>query len=187
MKNKFYCYVDETGQDTLGKLFVFGLVLTDSEREKIIKKLETIEKETKKGKVKWTKAKYQYKMSYIKTVFTNNLPIKAYFSVYKKDKQYLTLIVLSIAKTIINAGFNEKKGIILIDAISNRGKKFISNQLHKLNIKTKKVRSVKKEENDAFLRLADSLAGFIRKVEEKDEKMIKIYQKLIKEKKIFKI
>lgn len=43
MSKKNYCYVDETRQNTLGKLFVVSVVLVTKDREdliKVIKKLE---------------------------------------------------------------------------------------------------------------------------------------------------
>ena len=33
MTQKFYCYVDETGQDTQGELFIVSVVIADQERE----------------------------------------------------------------------------------------------------------------------------------------------------------
>lgn len=34
-KQKLYCYVDESGQDTKGKLFVVGIVVTGNEKEEL--------------------------------------------------------------------------------------------------------------------------------------------------------
>ncbi len=33
LTHKLFCYVDETGQDTQGRLFVVAVVVTGSERE----------------------------------------------------------------------------------------------------------------------------------------------------------
>jgi len=46
---KLYCYVDETGQDTKGRLFLVSVVIPGKERESIKEKLETIEKKSRKG------------------------------------------------------------------------------------------------------------------------------------------
>jgi len=37
---KLYCYIDETGQDTLGKIFIVSVIITESERDALRKKLE---------------------------------------------------------------------------------------------------------------------------------------------------
>ena len=44
MKQKLYCYVDETGQDTKGKLFLVPVVITNSQKEKLRDKLNKIER-----------------------------------------------------------------------------------------------------------------------------------------------
>ena len=41
---KLYCYVDETGQDTLGRVFVVACVVLESERDTMSAGLETAEK-----------------------------------------------------------------------------------------------------------------------------------------------
>lgn len=51
-KQKLYCYVDETGQDTEGDLFVVSLVVTGDERDELLKLCESIEKKSGKGKFK---------------------------------------------------------------------------------------------------------------------------------------
>jgi hypothetical protein len=35
VKQKLYCYVDETGQDTLGQFFIVSVVITEDIREKL--------------------------------------------------------------------------------------------------------------------------------------------------------
>jgi len=34
-KSKLYCYVDETGQDTLGELFIVAVVVSDADRDNL--------------------------------------------------------------------------------------------------------------------------------------------------------
>lgn len=54
--SKYYCYIDESGQHTMGKMFVVSIIIP-SEREEIEKKLIEIENESGKNKVKWIKIK----------------------------------------------------------------------------------------------------------------------------------
>ena len=54
-KQKLYCYVDETGQDTKGDLFLVALVVTGSERDELIREAERIEETSGKGLMKWRK------------------------------------------------------------------------------------------------------------------------------------
>ena len=53
---KLYCYVDETGQDTRGNIFVVSVVVTGSERDVLLKFCEETEEKSRKGKFKWGKA-----------------------------------------------------------------------------------------------------------------------------------
>ncbi len=52
MTQKIYCYVDETGQDTHGDLFIVSVIVSDQERNQVIALCEKIEQETGKGRVK---------------------------------------------------------------------------------------------------------------------------------------
>lgn len=50
---KLYCYVDETGQDTKGEIFVVSVIVAQKDRDEIMELLETIEQETGKKATKW--------------------------------------------------------------------------------------------------------------------------------------
>ena len=56
-KQKLYCYVDETGQDTFGQLFLVSVVITGSERDDLRRQLRKIEKESGKKQKKWKSAR----------------------------------------------------------------------------------------------------------------------------------
>jgi hypothetical protein len=43
MTEKLYCYVDETGQDTRGDLYIVSVVVADDERDRSIELCEAIE------------------------------------------------------------------------------------------------------------------------------------------------
>jgi len=90
--------------------------------------------------------------------------------------------ILSIAKALKQAKYDQYKTVVLVDGLSKKKQKFVSSQLHKLKIKTEKVRGVRKDENDALIRLADAIAGFIRRVVENDNKMIYLYKKVVNKK-----
>jgi len=65
-KLKLYCYADETGPDTKGKMFLVAVVITTSElRETIERNLEDIEGKSGKGILKWRLTSIPKKKSYI--------------------------------------------------------------------------------------------------------------------------
>jgi len=56
---KLYCYVDETGQDTKGRLFLVAVVVLVSDRENLRSKLRKAEQISGKGIKKWMKATHK--------------------------------------------------------------------------------------------------------------------------------
>ena len=88
---KIYTYSDETGQDTRGDFFLVSTVLTYKKpRNRLREYIEKIEEESKKGKLKWNKTKFERKRHYLKLL--GNIPEETkpniYFSVFKKTKNY---------------------------------------------------------------------------------------------------
>ena len=95
-KSKLYCYVDETGQDTLGEFFIVSVVVTDSGRDLLIEKLEAIERISGKGKVKWMKVRGHQRLAYIREVLSAPMfKGTLYFSRYRGTKSYMALTVLA--------------------------------------------------------------------------------------------
>ena len=76
---KLYCYVDETGRDTGGTLFIVSVVITEKEQQELRKKLEIIESQTKKRFSKWIKTKKDIKQKYLQKIIETNLFIDKIF------------------------------------------------------------------------------------------------------------
>jgi hypothetical protein len=65
---KLYAYVDESGQDTLGELFLVSVVVTGEARDGLRKKLRTIERVSGKQAKKWRKARITERAAYLQSV-----------------------------------------------------------------------------------------------------------------------
>lgn len=66
-KTKLYCFVDESGQDTKGELFLVAIILHDTTNLILLEdKLELLEKQTGKSKLKWKKTNKDIKIKYRK-------------------------------------------------------------------------------------------------------------------------
>jgi hypothetical protein len=52
-KTKLYCYVDENGQDTLGRIFVVSVVAVGKQRDELFALCEHLEQASEKRKDKW--------------------------------------------------------------------------------------------------------------------------------------
>jgi hypothetical protein len=163
---KLYCYVDETGQDTGGKLFIVSIVIADTDRDQIVKQLELIEQSSAKGKVKWIKAKPDANFRYLKLILeTKMFGGKLFYSKYRQTTDYVPMTILTAAKAVLAYADAKYKVIVLIDGLPKSRQRWFGSQLRRLHISTEKVRGVKKEENNALMRLADAVAGFVRQAE----------------------
>ena len=159
---KIYCYVDETGQDTLGKMFLVAVVLIAKEKAKIEKQLLFIEHESKKGTTKWHKAKHIQREKYIKSIGEiKELRGGFYYSIYKNTTLFADLLALTTAKAILDKAPNNYSASIIVDGLNRNLEKSFAVSLRKLKIKTNKVKGAR-DESSAFIRLADSMAGLLR-------------------------
>lgn len=183
---KLYCYVDETGQDTQGDIFIVAVVVPEN-RDEVLEYLEKVERQSGKGKFKWGRAEPKKRLQYIETVLNQRkYPLKIYFSFYGNTKEYKTLTILTIFKALQSIkDFKNQKFIISVDALGEKDRRFYGSELHKLGIPSRQVKGVQREESNSLIRLADSVCGFIRDIIEekpnKDEKLTLVYKKAIKE------
>lgn len=67
---KLYCYIDESGQDTKGILFVVSILVLEHERDILLKDLEDVEQKSNKRNVKWHKARPQFRQAYIELLLS---------------------------------------------------------------------------------------------------------------------
>lgn len=59
------------------------------------------------------------------------------------------------------------KVTVFVDGLRRQEIPIFSKTLRRLQVQTSKVRGVRREENDAFIRLADALCGLVRDAEER--------------------
>ena len=164
---KIYCYVDETGQDTLGQWFLVAVVIVTDDKTKIEEQLLSIEHESKKGTTKWHKAKHVQREKYIEGIGKiKDLRGGFYYSTYKNTILFADLLALTTAKAILDKASSNYSASIVIDGLDRNMEKWFAVSLRKLKIKTSKVKGAR-DESSAFIRLADSMAGLLRDASEK--------------------
>lgn len=185
MSRRFYCYVDETGQDTKGNIFIVSVIITAKSQEEIAVFIREIEASSGKSQFKWGRAVLKQRLEFIDQIFSQSKnKLAVYYSVYKDTTEFKNSTVLTIAKSI-NAREDYKKHTfnIYVDGLSKKDERYYGSQLHHLGIHTKKVKGVKKDENNPMIRLADSICGFVRDVMEKStEEAEKIFKRAVKDK-----
>lgn len=167
---KLYCYVDETGQDTKGRIFIVSVIITKEDRDKIIKILEKIEKETEKKRTKWQRTDKTIREEYIKAVFSRDIfKNKILYALFQNEKSYKYLTILTIAIAVNTAKTQEKyKASIFIDGLQKSEVAKVGSDLRKIGISTEKVKGVRDESN-SIIRLADAISGLVRDCEEGKE------------------
>jgi len=179
---KLYCYVDETGQDTSGKLFLVSVVITEKEQQELRKRLETIESQTKKRFSKWIKTKKDIKQKYLQKIIETNLFInKIFFAQYTQTKAYTKAITDATAKVISKVALKQYEANVYIDGLSKSERRKFASGLRKLRIKVRKVRGAR-DQSEILIRLADAIAGFIRDYIEKEKYAQEFYQKAVQRK-----
>ena len=160
---KLYCYVDETGQDTKGEFFLVAVILKEiNELAFLETKLKDIERKTGKGYLKWKKTNSKIRNLYLKELIkVNELKNSIFYSHYHSSKEYSRLTSLTIAKAVLMKNEPDYLVTILIDGLNNKEREVVRLELKKLRIKYRKIRGIK-DEQSVFLRLADTMAGFLR-------------------------
>lgn len=167
---KLYCYVDETGQDTKGELFLVAVVLKEiTGLETLEKKLKEIEQRTGKRQLKWKKLSRDIKKKYLEELIqVKQLKNSIFYAKYQASKEYSKLTSLTIAKAVLAKESENYTVTVIIDGLNNRERDVVRKELKKLKIKYRKIRGMK-DEQSIFLRLSDAMASFLREVHEGKE------------------
>jgi hypothetical protein len=162
-KTKLCCYVDETGQDTYGRFFLVLVVLFDlSVRDELESVIEVIEKKTRKYKVKWKNTVLDIKREFLEEIVKiKELKYALFYSVYYDTKKYNKMTALTISKALDDRENDDYFAFIVIDGLSKTDMEKMRIDIKSLGVKYRNIRGMK-DEQSAFLRLADAMAGFVR-------------------------
>jgi len=178
---KLYCYVDETGQDTKGRLFLVSVVITEKQREELHDFLLKIEKETGKNLLKWNKSSFNIRKNYLLEVFNSRFLRRSVFFSRYEIKAYIDLTILTVAKAILQRAKKDYKATIFVDGLNKKGIRQFSVGLRKLKIHVRKIRGTR-DESEPLIRLADAIAGFLRDYIEGQSYAKKFYRQISKKK-----
>ncbi len=182
--SKLYCFVDESGQDTLGKFFAIAILVVKDNKDDLASLIINIENETGKKNVKWNKSVHIKRMAYLVKLISNKSLKGNLFYTQFEGVGYDSFTILSIAKVINKVSMIEdRKMAIYIDGLTKTKASKYSSELRKIGIKNCKVKGVKKDENNVFIRVVDGVAGFIRlALYKKDRESRVIFNKMVSSK-----
>jgi hypothetical protein len=174
-QHKLYCYIDETGQDTKGDLFIVAIIVTDDRRHELEECLRVLELASGKQRRKWLKTRDRERQLYINALVSQLLPCAIFTKCYLRTAGavggYDELEVLATAQALNmycqqNAiSSNGYKVTITIDGLSKTVAVRMGSEFRKLGISTRKVIG-RKDESTAIIRLADAVAGLMREARE---------------------
>jgi hypothetical protein len=183
-KKKLYAYVDESGQDTEGLVFVVSILVLGNEVDSIYEELEKIEAESRKKNTKWHKSNHGFRKAYIEGILKmKSFRGKIFFEMFSDTKKYIELTAFATAKAILKkSGDDDYKVTVFVDGFKKKEIEIFSRGLRDLRIRTRKIRGVKKDENNAFIRLADAIFGLVRDSEDGNVWARGATAKLLKEK-----
>ncbi len=186
MKNqkKLLVYVDESGQDTKGTIFIVGVLIVEEEKSFLQIELERIEEESGKRNLKWRKSNHESRNLYIKKILAlPNLKNFLFVNIFRDSKEYIDLTSLATAKAILKkSGKEEYKATVFVDGLRKKEVEKFSRGLRDLRIRTRKVRGVKKDENNAFIRVVDALCGLVRDAHDNNVWAQELVRKLVRKK-----
>ncbi len=182
-KVKVYSYVDENGQDTLGRIFIVSVVVVGKEKDELLDFCELCEKESGKKGTKWRKAGYEESLEYLRRIFRDSrLKGNIRFSVFRDTRNYDSATTIAIAKALNwDKSMQEYTTAIYMDGLTKVKRREYSRELRTLGIAIHKVQGVMKDENNSLVRLADAVAGFVRDVLDGDSGQAKkLFEQVVK-------
>src|SRR6185503_19977564 len=98
---KLFCYFDETGQDTRGKIFIVSVIIQEKDLDILRNQLEAIERDSGKGRRKWMQTRPQSKVAYLRSILKiPSLKGKLCYATYTDATNYLALTILTTARAI---------------------------------------------------------------------------------------
>lgn len=163
---KIFCYVDETGQDTKGRLFIVAVVVTAEKRDELLALCEQLETDTAKGRSKWSRAQHRKRLAYLTRVFTDRrFPASLRYAVFRHTTGYDLATIEAVAKALHQHPV-PYAATIYVDGLPPSKRNPYAQHLRGLGLSIEKVRGVPRDESNALIRLADAVAGFVRDVQE---------------------
>lgn len=167
---KLYVYVDETGQDTTGSLFLVAVVFVDGvDRLEVEDSIRAVERQSRKGEWKWAYTSVPRRQAYLRALvplFPRVQPIA--YRRYRAGTDYLERTAETILAAITSRQLlPETQLTIVIDGLGGQERQTVSRYFrqHRLPF-ARKVRGGR-DESTPFIRPADAMAGFLRHLHEK--------------------
>jgi hypothetical protein len=161
-KQKLYCYVDETGQDSASDVFILVAIVTDDDQDKLRQAIIEIEEEAGIVNRKWYSSRLERRTHYLNLVLRNKIADgNIFFGVFKKPLPFFLPLVAVLEKAIKIKAESNYTARILVDGIDHQKASELTLALRRQGISLRMARG-KQDESEPLIRLADMWAGCIR-------------------------
>ena len=153
-------FVDESGQDTKGKLFVVAMVAVENSDE-FRQRCEDLERSSGKGKLKWGHAQRQKRLVYLRAIISEApaFGVTLFYSVFRQTTDYDGATIEGIARVIQRLKHLSLHVYVHVDGLAKVKQGNYKTRLRRLGCPVRKVSRIAKDENEPLIRLADALAG----------------------------
>ena len=183
MPERMDLYVDESGQDTQGELFVVaGVAVKNSDKAR--QRCKSIERTSSKGIAKWGRANKNKRLVYLHSVISDDRfkDFILFSYVFRKTKDYIGATIQGIDLAVASLYPSDDPVYVYVDALVGSHCNMYKTRLRKLGCYVRKVRGIAKDENEPLIRLADAVAGATRDLlEYKNYELTEIFSKAIKQ------
>ncbi|MFZ6028029.1 MAG: DUF3800 domain-containing protein [Chloroflexota bacterium] len=169
MPTKLYCYADESGQETRGKVFVVSLVVAEQDKDLFATLCQQFEQASGKGTLKWIKAGYKRKLDFAGMIlrepcFKGHL----FFAVFHDTREFHEATINATACALRRWQGRDYTAMVVIDALPRSLETSTALELRRAGIAVDKVRGLP-DHREPLLRLADSICGLVRLAQNGDE------------------
>ena len=182
MSSNLICYVDETGQDTEGLLFIVAVVLvTPEERDKLIGILTEAEQVSGKGCKKWAKSTWRQRLDYIRRVLAEHKEDwrgRVYIVRHQEDTDYPRLTATAIVRVARLALSPDRRLTVYIDGLKRAERRKMTRMVRQGGLRVRKIRG-RRDHEDPWIRFVDAIAGFVRDYMEGNQRVQDLGEKLI--------
>jgi len=118
MTERLYAYLDESGQETEGRIFIVGAVVVGSDRDALLGQLEAIEALSRKGHLKWHRARPACRQAYLhELVHLDRLQGCLFVSVFHDTRRYHEATAVAAARAIRLKARGRYKVTVLVDGL----------------------------------------------------------------------
>lgn len=167
---RFFCYIDESGQDTQGQFFIVAIVIVeDAEtRDTLERQLEKLERQVGK-KTDWRHTRVRTKIAYLEGAMRLKLLKNSiFYAVFRhRDLQdYDQLTAVALIKAIRTKTSAPATITVAIEGqLGTTRRRRLAKALRKaMRIRYRRIRG-QRFKSSALIRLADACAGFLSDLE----------------------